>query len=179
MEILGKRLNILADDEIERLFERPKFSQEDRAIYFSLSQREREAVYSHRSLHTKMNFILQLGYFKAKSMFFVFDLQTIKEDAQYILTNHFSQHDAFPEKDIPHRTRVFIQNKILQLFNYRLCDQKTKVFLQIKANQLAKISTKPIHIFNELVKYLENQSIVLPGYSFFQEEIVGRALTHE
>ena len=136
-------------------------------------------VYAQRSLNTKINFILQLGYFKAKSMFFVFDLKMIEEDAKYVLDNHFPQLVELPKQDIHKNSRLFIQNKILQLFNYRLCDQTTRAILQTKATQLAKICTKPIHIFNELVKFLESQRIILPGYSFFQEEIVGRALTLE
>lgn len=72
-----------------------------------------------------------------------------------------------------------MQQKILGLLGYRLCDQATRESLQIKAIRLVKVCTKPTYIFKELVNYLENQKIVLPGYSFLQEEVIGKALTNE
>ena len=179
MEILGKRLSILTKDEIEKLFGLPEFTHEDRLIYFSLNQAEKEVAYSHRSLRAKVNFILQLGYFKAKNMFFVFDFCMAREDVQHILIKYFPEDNEIPEDDIPQRTRISIQKRILNLFGYHLCDQSTKAILQTKAIQLAKVSTKPIYIFKELVNYLESKRIVLPGYSFLQEEVVGQALTNE
>lgn len=179
MEVLGKRLSILTKDEIEKLFGLPDFTHEDRLIYFSLNQAEKEVAYSHRSLRAKVNFILQLGYFKAKNMFFVFDFCMAREDVQHILIKYFPEDNEIPEDDIPQRTRISIQKRILNLFGYRLCDQSTKAILQTKAIQLAKVSTKPIYIFKELVNYLESKRIVLPGYSFLQEEVVGQALTNE
>jgi hypothetical protein len=41
------------------------------------------------------------------------------------------------------------------------------------------IYTKPIYIFKELTNFLEYQRIVLPGYSFLQEKVIGRAITDE
>ncbi|MCD4831742.1 MAG: DUF4158 domain-containing protein [Anaerohalosphaeraceae bacterium] len=115
MEISGKRLSILPKDEIEKLFGLPKFTHEDRLIYFSLNQAEKEVAYSHRSLRARVNFVLQLGYFKAKNMFFVFDFHMVKEDAQHILIQHFPEDDEIPEDDVPKRTRISIQKRILDL----------------------------------------------------------------
>ena len=179
MEISGKRLSILPKDEIEKLFGLPKFTHEDRLVYFSLNQAEKEVAYSHRSLRARVNFVLQLGYFKAKNMFFVFDFHMVKEDAQHILIQYFPEDNEIPEDDVPKRTRISIQKRILDLLGYRLCDQSIKATLQTKAGQLVQVCTKPIYIFKELVNYLESQQIVLPGYTFLQEDIIGNALTNE
>jgi TnpA family transposase len=41
-----------------------------------------------------------------------------------------------------------------------------------------RIHTKPTYVFRELLTYLENRRIVIPGYSVLQN-IVGKALSHE
>ena len=179
MKPSGKRLSILTPDEIEEIYGLPKFSHEDRLIYFSFNHAEKEMVDIHRSYQSILYFILQLGYFKAKKMFFVFDFSMVREDVRHILIQYFPEINEVPVHDIPKMTSIDMQKKILGLFEYRLCDQPIKTALKFKAIQLAKVCTKPIYIFKELVNYLESQKIVLPGYSFFQEEVVGKALTNE
>jgi len=47
-----------------------------------------------------------------------------------------------------------------------------------KAGQLVRISAKPIFLFRNLLQYLENRRIVVPGYSFMQDA-VSQALADE
>ena len=67
----GKRLAILSRDEIEAIYGRPCFTKEERGEYFSLSPAEQVALEQLRFVNAKIYFILQLGYFKARNMFFV------------------------------------------------------------------------------------------------------------
>ena len=71
MDNPGKRLIILSRDEIEALYGHPRFTQEERGEYFSLAPREKAALEQLRVINAKIYFILQLGYFKARKMFFV------------------------------------------------------------------------------------------------------------
>ena len=64
------RLRILSDDEIDALYGRPRFTQEERAEYFSLSPAEKAALEQLQFINAKMYFILQLGYFKARKHVF-------------------------------------------------------------------------------------------------------------
>src|SRR5271166_2674310 len=57
------RLKILSDDEIDALYGRPRFTQEERVEYFTLSAQEKVALAQLHSLKSKVFFILQLGYF--------------------------------------------------------------------------------------------------------------------
>lgn len=50
--------------------------------------------------------------------------------------------------------------------------------MELKAFQLAKISTKPIYIFRELLQYLEENRIVIPPYTYLQDAI-GNVLQQE
>ncbi|HSH82896.1 MAG TPA: hypothetical protein VLA19_30555, partial [Herpetosiphonaceae bacterium] len=51
--------------------------------------------------------------------------------------------------------------------------------LLIRAQQAAQISSKPIYVLREVLRYLSEQQLVSPGYTFLQEDIVGKALTAE
>jgi Domain of unknown function (DUF4158) len=98
MDNRGKRLIILNRDEIEALYGRPRFTQEERGEYFSLSPAEQAALEQLRFINAKIYFILQLGYFKARNMFFVFEPQEAGEDIEFIRERYFpSFRDAAPE----------------------------------------------------------------------------------
>ena len=77
-----KRLRILRDDEIDALYGRPRFTPEEREEYFTLSSAE--ALEQFHSIKSRIHAILQLGYFKARQMFFALDRDEMAEDARYI-----------------------------------------------------------------------------------------------
>ena len=86
---IQKRLRILSQTEIETLYGRPRFTQDEQIEYFTLSPAEKELLRGLRAEHTQCYFILQLGYFKAKQMFFTFGFHEVKEDVEYILEQYF------------------------------------------------------------------------------------------
>jgi hypothetical protein len=45
--------------------------------------------------------------------------------------------------------------------------------LKQKAQWVAMLSTQPIYILREVLQYLENHRIVIPGYTFLQDMVVG------
>lgn len=173
-----KRLKILGEDEIKSIYERPHFTYEDRCHYFSLSPPEKDLLETFRSVKAKAYFILQLGYFKVKHQFFSFDLHEVDEDLQYILNEHFNNSELVDLSLVGKNTRLKQQQLIRELFNYRNCDAEEKRELEGKACKAATFSGKPIFIFREIMNYLSEQRIVIPGYSFMQET-VGKAITHE
>ena len=66
------RLKILGGDEIDALYAHPRFTHEERVEHFALSPAEVAALEQLHSIKSKIFFILQLGYFEARHMFFVF-----------------------------------------------------------------------------------------------------------
>ena len=77
------RLRILSEQEIDDLYGRPHFTQQERDEYFALSAQEKAALEQFHSYKSKLFFMLQLGYFKARLTFFVFGLKDVEEDAAY------------------------------------------------------------------------------------------------
>jgi TnpA family transposase len=177
MNTTGVRLKILGDDEIEALYGRPYFADDERLEYFALAPTEKAALAQLHSVKSRIYFILQLGYFKSHHMFFVFDLPDVEEDAQFVQGQYFPDFHL-DDLDITKVTRLRQQSVILELCRYRTCDAGQRQALAQKAQQAARISAKPVFVFRELMHYLKEQRIVAPGYSF-RQDTVSQALTHE
>ena len=171
-------MRILSQTEIETLYGRPRFTQDERGDYFTLSQAEKELLRELRAVNTQCGFILQLGYFKAKQMFFTFEFQDVEEDVQYILEQYFPNTQVDELKAVNKRTNLRQRATILTLYKYRLCDAEERRNLALKAQHAATICSKPVYVFRELLDYLAEQRIVVPGYTSMQD-IVGNALTYE
>ena len=173
-----KRLGILGDDELVAIYGRPHFTHEDRCNYFFLSHPEKELLQVLRSIRSQAYFILQLGYFKAKHRFFKFDIFEVMEDLQYILKIHFENSIITDLNSIKKPARLKQQQMILELLNYHICDAKIRRQLETKARTAAIVCGKPIFIFREIINYLLEQHVIVPGYTFMQET-VGKAITYE
>jgi len=172
-----KRLRILVDDEIEDLYGRPRFTHEERVEYFALSPTENVALEQLHSIKSRIYFIIQLGYFKARHLFFVFSIEEVAEDARYIQEQYFPDFQ-FTGSDITKVTRLKQQRQILDLFDYRNCGTEERQKLETRARQAAMVCSKPIYIFRELMQYLMEQRVVAPGYSSMQK-MIGKVLTYE
>lgn len=120
------RLKILRGDEIKIIYDRPIFTYEDRCHYFFLSQPEKELLDTLRSVKSQVYFILQLGYFKAKHLFFTFDLYEVEEDIQFILQEYFNGSEISDLNSIGRFTKLKQQQLILELFNYRSFDAEER-----------------------------------------------------
>jgi TnpA family transposase len=172
-----KRLKILESDEIETVYGLPVFDDEDRAFYFALSPPERAILSRLHGPKSSIYYILQLGYFKARRQFFVFNLHQVAADAQYV------QHIYFPDYvlvdlDITKVTRLKQQSLILELLQYRVCGEEERQQMRTKAQQMAQISSRPIYVFRELMAYLTRQRLIAPGYTIMQE-MIGDVLQRE
>jgi hypothetical protein len=108
------RLRILREDEIEALYGRPRFTHEERAEYFALSDAEKATLAQSHFPHAKILFLLQLGYFKARRMFFVFEPREVEEDIRFLRKRYFP-HLPDSELDISKVTRLKQQRTILHL----------------------------------------------------------------
>ena len=171
------RLKILGGDEIDALYAHPRFTHEDRVEHFALSPAEVAALEQLHSIKSKIFFILQLGYFKARHMFFVFDLREVEDDVGYIRERYFPDTDQV-DPTIAKGTRLKQQRLILELCNYRAWNTEEQKKLAARSRQAATVSGKPIYIFRELTHYLLENRIVAPGYSLMQDT-VGGALAYD
>ena len=173
----GKRLAILGSAEIEALYGRPCFTPEERDQYFMLSPEEKAAMGQLHSVKSRMFFILQLGYFKARTMFFIFDPQEGIDDIRFVRDRYFPDLQEI-DADITKVTRLKQQKLILKLYKYRNADAEIRRKLRTRARRASAVCGKPIYVFRELIRDLAEEHVVVPGYSVMQN-IVGGALAYE
>jgi hypothetical protein len=174
----SRRLSILTAQEIDDLYGLPRFSEDDRRLYFDLSPTERGLVDGVSTISVAVHLVLQLGYFKAKRQFYAYSLDEVTEDVEHILRRYFPARDMAEIKARSRSTRLEQQQLILKLFGYRLCTAAAKADLERKAQRVAILSTQPIFILREALQYLIHQRIVAPGYTYLQD-MVGQAVSGE
>lgn len=81
----AKRLHLLDVAEIAALYDRPQFTDEERAYYFTLTPSEVAHMQTFTDGAVQAVFVLQLGYFKAKQRFFSLELAAVRADLIFIL----------------------------------------------------------------------------------------------
>ena len=82
-------LQILDTEEIEDLYSIPDFAPEDRITFFTLAPEEFILMGTYRGVSSRVFFVLQLGYFKAKHQFFLFSFEKQAADTAFILKKYF------------------------------------------------------------------------------------------
>ena len=92
-------LKILNQNEFEELFKLPKIDHEDRESLFEITAEDKQYLSKEHELRVKLNYILQIGYFRAKRNFYRFDFHEVKDDAQYILNRYFCR-SPIPNKAV-------------------------------------------------------------------------------
>jgi hypothetical protein len=155
----SRRLSILTASEIDDLYGLPRFTKDDRQLYFELSPAEREAVDGVHTTSAAVHLVLQLGYFKAKRRFFVYEHAAVLDDLQHILRRYFPERDLDTVKPLSKPTRLGQQEIVLDLFGYRLCDDAARADLERKARRIAMLSTQPVYVLRE-----GNRLAPLPGF---------------
>lgn len=174
----SRRLSILTVQEIDDLYRLPRFTEDERHLYFDLSSAERDLVDGVYTISVAAHLIIQLGYFKAKQQFFVYAIDAVTDDLGHVLHRYFPTRNMAKIKVLSKPTRLEQQRSILKLFDYQVCDAAAKSRLEKKAQRVAMLSTHPIFILREALQYLTNQRIVAPGYTYLQD-MVGRVVSGE
>lgn len=174
----SRRLHILEPHEVAALYARPSFTPDEQQHYFTLTPAEQAACDELRSLASQVSFILQLGYFKARQLFFAFTFAEVADDVAAILGRHFPTAAEVAWEPLSEPTILKQRARILELLDYRRCRVAEREQAALHARKLAQISSKPVYIFRELLQFFAEQRIVAPGYSAVQN-LVSHAVTFE
>jgi len=172
------RLSILSDQEIEDLYGLPKFTDEDRLLYFDLSPAEKTAAGAIKTASVAAFFIVGLGYFKAKCQFFSFEAQDVQDDLRFVVELYFPGRKLEDSKLPSRPSRGMLQKTVLDLCQYCVCGPAERTELEAKAQRIAMLSTQPVYILREMQQQLSIGRIVAPSYTSLQD-IVGRVVSGE
>lgn len=164
-----KRIYLLPEAEVADLYARPVFNQNEQQLYFELTQVELDTLGQFGTIKTKVHFILQLAYFKAKNQFFTFTFDDVRVDVDYVLAKFFKKTDGVFQGNIT-RQRINQQKQIiLNLFDYQAWSVEQAIQVEAHIGELLRYYPKSHDAFRQLLVYLDNQKIVIPTYRSLQD----------
>ena len=106
------RLTILTADEIDALYTIPVLDDEERAFLFVLDDDDKAYLDTlNNDVICQINYILQLGYFKARQYFFTFSLQKVKTDMDFVRRLYYPDI-VFPKKQLAIKSHYRIELKL-------------------------------------------------------------------
>jgi len=119
------RIKILSEAEINDLYSLPKFTSEERVVFFSLNTKEKQLIQKISDFPSKVYTILQLGYFKAKGRLYSFKYEDVFLDIDYVLIRYFSIEENHKNLLVKAK-KVENNKKILTLLKFRAFDKEAK-----------------------------------------------------
>ena len=174
----SRRGRILDDEDIAALYDRPSFTDEERETFFTLSQAEQSQLATMEDEHTQLYFLLQLGYFHAKHRFFPFTFADVVPDVDYLRQRYLADAHDLALTPLNPRTIRSQRDAICALTGYRPTTAAERDLIAERARQVARISSKPVYVFQEVLDYLTDQRIIGPKYTVMQD-LIRQALTAE
>jgi|GEM_PF-7052765 len=115
----NKRIRVLKDEEYQQTYGLPMFSREEQEWFFELTQQELSVLDTAATTETKIDAILQLGYFKAKQSFFAWTFNSVQSDFDYIRHRYFDSVIT-TKSTIGRKAKYNNQQWVLSLFGYAL-----------------------------------------------------------
>lgn len=110
-------------------------------------------------------------------MFFDFTFSEVTDDVKYILNKYFPTIPC-PDNMIGKRTRFDNNAKIFKLLGYRPFNEEIASLLSTKALEVVKTCADLRFVLDELLSYLEQLKVSIPGYSTLQK-IISKASIDE
>ncbi len=166
---MTEHIDLLSKTEITELYALPHFNEKERKLYFTIeSEEESRALNLYSNFKTRVYFILQLGYFKAKHRFFDFVFEDIPADVEYILF-HFVKSKEIALAGQPSRHSISEQKRtILQLLDYRDWSPLYQHSIELYISELLRYYPKSHSALRQLLSYFDRQQIVVPSYRTLQ-----------
>lgn len=171
------RLSILFNDEINALYKIPILKDEERSCLFELDNLDLVYIDLTNSINQKIDYILQLGYYRSVSYFFRFTFHQVKEDVYFILQHYFPMA-SFPKNDISKHIHYKNRNQVCKKYGIKDTDPVFLRELDKEAKRLVKIHMLPKFVLTGLLSFCQHKSFIKPAYSTFQD-IVSCALEFE
>ncbi|CAN5304461.1 hypothetical protein BH10PSE19_BH10PSE19_10470 [soil metagenome] len=174
-----EHIHLLSEGEITELYARPDFNNDEQKLYFTLNVHELDALNHYSNIKTRVYFILQLGYFKAKQQFFKFDLAEVETDVEYVLSHFFNDAKTALSGRISRDYFSQQKNDILSLLGFQ--DWSSIHVPQIESHicELLRYHPNTYSALRQLLNYFENQQIIIPTYRTLQDIFTSAFSTEE
>lgn len=178
MQNKKKRIKILTNNEINELYQIPSFNSAEREEYFSLDKDLRRRVNAISKIESRIYMILLIGYFRYKPVAPDISEQNAKKDIKHIVQQYYPKVNHEVYLNISKRTKSRLINSMLSTLGFRQLTPALKDSLIIRLKDVATICMDPKYVFDELLAFLGQNRVALPGYSTIQD-LISEALNYE
>lgn len=165
------RIQLLSNAELEELYSLPQFTDNEREVYFFMDEQECQRLDQYKKPLAKIYFILQLGYFRAKNLFFTLNPGLIIDDIVHI-AKRYSLGDfnkKLSQVKIWKESLRQQKSDILALFHYREWSIELRSATCTHLADLVKLFPKGNDTIRELLVFFEKERITLPSYRVIQD----------
>ena len=165
-----KRIQLLSDSEIADIYNRPDFNNDERELYFSINdEREIDLLNRYSNIKTRVYFILQLGYFKAKQQFYKFNLEDVITDVEYVMSYYCFDTKSNLTGQISRDVIIQQKKDVLNLFDYK--EWSSEYLDRVKSHicELIRFYPKSHGAVRQLLNYFDNTKITVPSYRTIQD----------
>ena len=169
MRASNERLTILSEAEQAALYEIPDFDDAQCLNYINLTSEEQALMRGRAHLAAQVHCAIQIGYFKAKHMFFSFDWDEldIQDDLNFVMQEYFPEQTFYPTVITNHQ--YYAQcHAISSHFGFRMWSKEFEPLLIDKAKQILRRDICPQFIVIELLAFMQEKKIIRPGYTTLQ-----------
>jgi len=166
----SRRLSVLTRSEQKIIYGLPILTSEERKYYFCLSDSDQEIIDTQiRGVESKIYYIIQLVYFKISFRFFKFNFSDVEEDVGYVLKKYFVTEINFNLNKIFDKRTIWKQQSIiLKIFSYTSSGKKEEEKLLAVARSIVPIDANPRYLFKEIVRFANENKIIVPAYTNIQ-----------
>ena len=165
------RIQLLSNAELEALYSLPQFTDNEREYYFFIDEQESKLLDQYTKPLAKIYFILQLGYFRAKNLFFTLNPNLILDDIVHIAKRYSLGGFNKKHSQLKIWKESLRQQKddILALFHYHEWSVELRSATCTHLAGLVKLFPKGNDTIRELLVFFENEHITLPSYRVIQD----------
>ncbi len=165
----NNRFALLSQAEIEELYARPRFNDEQRQYFFALSEVDYSTINAYRNKKSQLYFILQLGYFRAGGQFYDFQFDEVESDFSYVVATYFESDLVLITGKIARNTSMKQKLDILRLEGYEQWSMTLLPKIEAHTIHLMRYFPKGDDTLRELLCYFEKHKITLPSYRTLQD----------
>lgn len=171
------RPKILSDDDFNKLYTIPVLEDEDRSFVFELDEEDKVYLNSFDNIPKKINYILQIGFFRITNNFYNITFQGNRQATWYVIKTYFPT-EKFPKTKVSKRHHYDNRQSILKKYGASLYSSHHKVKALRYARELIKQHAVPKYVFDSLLEYFHQHKIVRPSYTTLQD-MVSEVLSNE
>jgi hypothetical protein len=156
----------------------PELSAEQRNLLMQMPQWASEYVHHLQTPTNKVGFILQLGYFRIVSRFFLASRYPLP-DIEYVARRIYMDPNGVDMSVYLGTTYHRHQADILARLGYQAFDTPATTLVLQEAKRLAGLQTQPTLILEALVGFLDDHRIQIPTYATLRSLLNQALRTYE